>query len=126
MKTHELKGSEDLLFVRKQLASCYSIAAQVINDSDLDKVAQIYLPSYTEEKLKAFLDLIGDDVVGIFPIAGGKRMYVFCKCLSDFNDEQNMLIYQVHLESIFANENGSMTQPYGVRIYEFAHYEEGI
>ena len=41
MKTNELQGSEALLLVRKQLASCYSTAAQVMYEFDLTKVVQI-------------------------------------------------------------------------------------
>ena len=68
--------------------------------------------------------LIQDDVICILPLPRGTRMLIYCDVLTDFNDEQNMLLYQLHLESVFANQQGRMTQPYGVRIYEFANYEE--
>ena len=124
MKTNELQGSEALLLVRKQLASCYSTAAQVMYEFDLKKVVQIYLPSCSDAQFHALMHLIEDDVICILPLPRGSRMLVYCDVLTDFNDEQNMLLYQLHLESVFANKQGRMTQPYGVRIYEFANYEE--
>ena len=91
---------------------------------DLKKVVQIYLPSCSDAQFHALMRLIQDDVICILPLPRGSRMLIYCDVLTDFNDEQNMLLYQLHLESVFANQQGRMTQPYGVRIYEFANYEE--
>ena len=55
MKTNELQGSEALLLVRKQLASCYSTAAQVMYEFDLKKVVQIYLPSCSDAQFHALM-----------------------------------------------------------------------
>ena len=58
------------------------------------------------------------------PLARGTRALVFCEYMEDFNDEQNLLIYTLALEAVFAGKDGHLTQPYGARVYQYANYEE--
>lgn len=124
MKTSQPKGSEALLLTRTQLASCHSIAAQVMDDFNRSKIVQIYLPACSEEQFKRFMKHIEEDFICLMPLARGTRALVFCEYMEDFNDEQNLLIYTLALEAVFAGKDGHLTQPYGARVYQYANYEE--
>lgn len=126
MKENQLKGSESLLLVRKQLASCYSVAADVMECFELTRVVQIYLPACSQEQYEALMKDIGDDVICIYPLKRGSRMMIFCEYMTDFNDEQCMFMYQKVLDMVFAKEDGRMTMPYHVRVYEYPNYAEGL
>ena len=126
MKENQLKGSESLLLVRKQLASCYSVAANVMECFELTRVVQIYLPACSQEQYEALMKDIGDDVICIYPLKRGSRMMIFCEYMTDFNDEQFMFMYQTVLDMLFAKEDGRMTMPYHVRVYEYTNYAEGL
>jgi hypothetical protein len=126
MKTNQLQGSQALLLVHKQLASCYSTAAQVMDEFSLSKVVQLYLPACSDEQYHHLMQLIRDDVVCIITLRRGTRMLVYCYYLTDHNDAQNMFLYHTYLEEVFANHEGRLTQSYNVRVYEYANYEEGL
>ena len=125
MKTNQQpKGLQALLLTRTQLASCHSIAAQVMDDFNRSKIVQIYLPACSEEQFKRFMKHIEEDFICLMPLARGTRALVFCEYMEDFNDEQNLLIYTLALETVFAGKDGHLTQPYGARVYQYANYEE--
>lgn len=126
MKKNQLQGSESLLLVRKQLCSCYSTAANVMNCFGLDKVVQIYLPACSEEQYQALIKHIQNDVICVIPLKRGTRMFIYCDYLADLNDEQGLFVYQMALDAVFAKPDGRMTMPYGVRIYEKANYDEPL
>lgn len=126
MNENQLKGTESLLLVRKQLASCYSVAANVMECFELTRVVQIYLPACSQEQYEALMKDIGDDVICIYPLKRGSRMMIFCEYMTDFNDEQCMFMYQTVLDMLFAKEDGRMTMPYHVRVYEYTNYAEGL
>ena len=79
MKTSQPKGSEALLLTRTQLASCHSIAAQVMDDFNRSKIVQIYLPACSEEQFKRFMKHIEEDFICLMPLARGTRALVFCE-----------------------------------------------
>ena len=62
----------------------------------------------------------------IVPLHRGTRALVFCEYMEDFNDEQNLLLYTLALEAVFAGKDGYLTQPYAARVYQYANYEEGV
>ena len=125
MKTSQPKGSEALLLTRTQLASCHSIAAQVMDDFNRSKIVQIYLPSCSDEQFKHLLRHIEEEnLICFIPLSRGTRALVFCEYMEDFTDEQNLLIYTLALETVFAGKDGHLTQPYGARVYQYANYEE--
>lgn len=126
MKTNQLQGSQAFLLVRKQLASCYSMAAQVMDDFSLTRVVQLYLPACSDEQYHHLMRLLRDDLVCVIPLQRGTRMMVYCYYLTDFNDEQNLFLYHMQLEEVFANHEGRLTQPYAARVYEFADYMGGM
>ena len=126
MKKNQLQGSESLLLVRKQLCSCYSTAANVMNCFGLDKVVQIYLPACSEEQYQHLMRHIQQDVICVIPLKRGTRKFIYCQFLDDFNEEQNIFIYHLELETVFANQQGKLTQPYNARVIQFANFEENI
>ena len=124
MQTSQPKGTAALLLTRTQLASCHSTAAHVMEECNRTKIVQIYLPSCSEEQFKHLMKHIEDDFICLMPLARGTRALVFCEYMEDFNDEQNLLIYTLALETVFAGKDGHLTQPYGARVYQYANYEE--
>ena len=123
--TQQPKGTAALLLTRTQLASCHSIAAQVMDEFHRSKIVQIYLPSCSEEQFKHLMKHIEDDFICLMPLRG-TRALVFCEYMKDFNDEQNLLLYTLALEAVFAGKDGYLTQPYAARVYQYANYEEGV
>ena len=125
MKTKQpIKGSQALLLTRTQLASWYSTAAQVMNDFNRDKIVQIYLPSCSDEQFKHLMQHIKEDLVCIICLSRGTRMLLYCEYKDDFNEEQDLLLYTLALEAVFAGKDGHLTQPYAARVYQYANYEE--
>lgn len=127
MKTSQPKGTQALLLTRTQLASCHSTAAHVMEECNRTKIVQIYLPSCSEEQFKHLLKHIEEEnLICVMPLSRGTRMLLFCEYMEDFNDEQNLLLYTLALEAVFAGKDGYLTQPYAARVYQYANYEEGV
>jgi hypothetical protein len=126
MKTNQLQGSLALTLVRKQLASCYSIAAQVICRFSLKKVVQIYLPACSQKQYEEFMEIIQHKVIYIHTIGRGSRLLIFCDTYKGYSDELTLQTYHMALEHVFANEQGKLTMPYAARIYQAANFEQTV
>ena len=127
MKTNQQpKGLQALVLTRTQLASCHSTAAQVMNAFKRSKIVQIYLPSCSNEQFAQLMQRIQDEVLCSMPLHRGTRMLLFCEYMDGLNDEQNLYIYTLDLEAVFAGKDGRLTQPYSARVYQYANYEENI
>ena len=88
------------------------------------KIIQIYLPSCSNEQFAQLMQRIQDEVLCSMPLHRGTRMLLFCEYMDGLNDEQNLYIYTLDLEAVFAGKDGCLTQPYGARVYQYANYEE--
>ena len=97
-----------------------------MDDVNRSKIVKIYLPACSEEQFKRFMKHIEEDFICLMPLARGTRALVFCEYMEEFNDEQNLLLYTLALEAVFAGKDGYLTQPYAARVYQYANYEEGV
>lgn len=126
MKTNPISGIEALQLTCTRLASVHACAAQVMDAFQLQKVVQLYLPACSKEQYDAITKHLEDDIICVLPLNRGSRMMIYCDFLSDFNLEQNLIVYQTELEDVFANQQGKLTQPYSVRIFQWGDFEEGL
>lgn len=119
-------GIHALQLTCTRLASTHSTAAHVLQHFNLRKVVQLYLPACSEEQYQHLMRHIQQDVICVIPLKRGTRKFIYCQFLDDFNEEQNIFIYHLELETVFANQQGKLTQPYNVRVIQFANFEENI